>query len=308
MQKANDALERLSSAKNVLVVSGSRHGVNDYMRSGISRLVRDAQRFGWTLLVGDASGVDEEVIRVADKIGATVLVVGMTEHPRNGGSKQPDSYIIPVKVEDRRGYSARDRWMIRQAHKFVGIWNGTSRGTLNAFNTAKRLGLREGGALIRFAPAAEPIDYFPGTLPVVTILTDGSCRPNPGRGGWAAMLRCVDTGDTREITGCVPNATNQRMELIAVIEALRELKTRCEVNLCTDSSYVFHGFESIPAWQAKDWHKVANADLWQTLASLMHDHDLRPHYIPENERSDYDEEVVNAFKSVHKMALAAARA
>jgi ribonuclease HI len=308
MQKANIALERLSSAKNVLVVSGSRIGLNDYMCRGIARLVRDAARFGWLLLVGDAEGVDKEVIRVADELSTPVICVGMTELPRNGGSKQADSYIIPQKVDDRRGYAARDRWMIRQAHKFVGIWNGTSRGTPNAFNTAKRLGLREGGALFRFAPGAEPVGYFPGTLPIVTILTDGSCRPNPGRGGWAAMLRCVDTGDTKEIAGTVPNATNQRMELIAVIEALRELKTRCEVNLVTDSSYVYHGFESIPAWSAKDWRKVANADLWQTLAALMHNQDLRPHFVPESERSNYDEELVNAFNSVHKMALAAARA
>jgi ribonuclease HI len=125
----------------------------------------------------------------------------------------------------------------------------------------------------------------------VTIYTDGACKGNPGPGGWAALL--VYNGTEKEISGHVDNTTNNRMELQAVIEALRALKTPCRIDLYTDSSYVQKGMtEWLPAWRAKNWKKVMNVDLWQALAAEAEKHAVTWHWVRghdghvENERVD----------------------
>ncbi len=117
--------------------------------------------------------------------------------------------------------------------------------------------------------------------PSVVIFTDGSCRGNPGPGGWAAIL--AFRGQEREISGGEPATTNNRMELTAAIEALSALKRPCVVELHTDSQYVKNGITQwLPLWKARGWRTmtkgaVKNEDLWRRLdeARLRHQVDWR---------------------------------
>ena len=103
----------------------------------------------------------------------------------------------------------------------------------------------------------------------VVVITDGACLGNPGRGGWAAVLR--HGGSRKEIFGCEPHTTNNRMELKAAIEGLRALREHCEVEVVTDSEYVKNGITSwISAWKKRNWmtsqkKPVINRDLWELL-------------------------------------------
>jgi len=103
----------------------------------------------------------------------------------------------------------------------------------------------------------------------VVIYTDGACRGNPGPGGWGVVMRYRD--NHRTLNGFAAQTTNNRMELTAVIEALRALKRSCDVELHTDSKYVMQGIrEWIQTWKRNGWKTAArkpvkNADLWQQL-------------------------------------------
>lgn len=133
----------------------------------------------------------------------------------------------------------------------------------------------------------------------VEIYTDGACKGNPGPGGWGALLRSP-SGHEKELFGGELNTTNNRMELLAVIEALRVLKRPCTIALYLDSEYVRKGItEWIHGWKARDWRTaskqpVKNADLWQQLDVLTHqgDHDIVWHWVKghaghvDNERAD----------------------
>jgi ribonuclease HI len=129
------------------------------------------------------------------------------------------------------------------------------------------------------------------SLDEVIIYTDGACDPNPGPGGWAAVLR-FDKHE-KELTGSNPDTTNNRMELQAVIAALDALKRPCRVTLHTDSEYVQRGVtEWMPQWKAKGWRKVANRDLWEALDRATQRHTIDWHWVkghagnPLNERVD----------------------
>ncbi len=110
----------------------------------------------------------------------------------------------------------------------------------------------------------------------VQLITDGSCRGNPGPGGWAGILRF--NGHKREIFGSAPQTTNNRMELTAAIEGLRALKEPCEVEVVTDSEYVKNGITQwIHGWKRNGWKTaskkpVVNQDLWQELDALTSKH------------------------------------
>lgn len=131
---------------------------------------------------------------------------------------------------------------------------------------------------------------------MVEIFTDGACSGNPGPGGWAAILRW--RGEEREISGGEDSTTNNRMELAAVIEALKALKRRSRVAVHTDSTYVQKGMtEWLAGWKAKDFRMKGgkerpNADLWRELDALAARHDVSWHWVrghdghPENERAD----------------------
>jgi ribonuclease HI len=130
----------------------------------------------------------------------------------------------------------------------------------------------------------------------VEIYTDGACSGNPGAGGWGAVMRCA--GKEREISGGEAHTTNNRMEMMAAIEALNALKEPCKVAIYTDSQYVKNGItEWVKNWQRNGWKNaqkepVKNADLWQTLLAAVTPHDVSWHWVrghnghPENERAD----------------------
>jgi ribonuclease HI len=114
-------------------------------------------------------------------------------------------------------------------------------------------------------------------LPSVTIYTDGGADPNPGPGGWGAVLVHPETGRREELSGAEPRTTNNRMELTAAIRALAALRRRCRVDLHTDSQYLRRGItEWLPGWIARGWRRkdgeLQNEDLWRQLAAEVSRH------------------------------------
>lgn len=112
----------------------------------------------------------------------------------------------------------------------------------------------------------------------VEIYTDGACKGNPGPGGWGALLRYK--GAEKELWGGENDTTNNRMELLAVIQALNSLKRPCAIHLYTDSQYVQKGIsEWIHGWKARGWKTAAkepvkNADLWRLLDAATGQHQI----------------------------------
>jgi len=111
----------------------------------------------------------------------------------------------------------------------------------------------------------------------VTIYTDGACSKNPGPGGWGAILMYGE--HKKEIAGYAPSTTNQRMELTAVIEALKQLKEPCQVKVYSDSAYLINAFNQdwLVNWQRNGWKNsqkqdVENQDLWKELLVLVKRH------------------------------------
>ncbi|MEM0926536.1 MAG: ribonuclease HI [Planctomycetota bacterium] len=131
----------------------------------------------------------------------------------------------------------------------------------------------------------------------VALFTDGACSGNPGPGGWAFILRCLQTDKELERSSGDPQTTNNKMELQAVIEGLKALKEPCEVTLYADSSYVLQGMQSwIRGWKRRGWRRkegpVKNVDQWKELDRLMQSHTIRYEHVKghsghlENERCD----------------------
>lgn len=111
----------------------------------------------------------------------------------------------------------------------------------------------------------------------VDLYTDGACSGNPGVGGWGAIL--IYNGHEKEISGYNKDTTNNRMEIFAVIQGLKQLNQPCEVTVYSDSAYVCNAFLEnwIEDWQANNWKtkskdKVKNDDLWKLLLMQMEDH------------------------------------
>ena len=117
----------------------------------------------------------------------------------------------------------------------------------------------------------------------VEIYTDGACRGNPGPGGWGAALRYGDK--EKYLKGAMQETTNNRMELLAAIEALRALKRPSRVALYTDSKYVCDGINSwIAGWKKRNWRTAAkqpvkNVDLWQQLDAVAALHQIQWHWV-----------------------------
>jgi len=140
------------------------------------------------------------------------------------------------------------------------------------------------------APAKPP--------PHVQLFTDGACSGNPGPGGWAFILKHPFSGKSREGSGGELDTTNNRMELMAVIQGLSALTRPSSVELWSDSKYVLNGLKDwLKGWKAKGWRTAAkqpvkNVDLWQQLDELAAGHILTFHWVrghddhPENERCD----------------------
>ena len=136
-------------------------------------------------------------------------------------------------------------------------------------------------------------------MKTVEIYSDGACSGNPGPGGWGAVLRCQHPPAEREISGGEDHTTNNRMELTAIIEALRSLREPCRVSVFTDSQYVANAFRQnwIDRWQRNGWKTsarkpVKNHDLWLQLLESMAAHQVEWRWLkghaghPENERAD----------------------
>jgi ribonuclease HI len=132
--------------------------------------------------------------------------------------------------------------------------------------------------------------------PYVEIFADGACSGNPGAGGYGAVLK--SGRKEKELSGCDPMTTNNRMELTAVIKALEALKRPCRVKVVTDSNYVVQGMRSwIFRWLKNNWknaqkQEVINRDLWERLLNFSSLHEIEWEWIkghdgfPENERCD----------------------
>lgn len=134
-------------------------------------------------------------------------------------------------------------------------------------------------------------------MPAIEVFTDGACSGNPGAGGWGVILRYGEI--EKELSGGEENTTNNRMELTAVIEALKALKKECDITIYTDSRYVMDGVQEwMPNWKRNGWKTtnkkspVKNVELWQILDSLLSKHKIKWVWVkghnghPENERVD----------------------
>jgi len=133
-------------------------------------------------------------------------------------------------------------------------------------------------------------------LKTVEIHSDGACRGNPGPGGWGALLAWGD--EEKTLRGAETLTTNNRMELLAAIEALTALKHPCRVEFHTDSEYLRRGItEWLANWKRNGWKTsarkpVKNADLWQRLETAAAPHEVHWHWVkghsgnPGNERAD----------------------
>jgi ribonuclease HI len=134
--------------------------------------------------------------------------------------------------------------------------------------------------------------------PQVEIFTDGSCPRLGGPGGWAYILRNSSTGKELRRSGGLAETTNNRMELMGVIQALRSLPVPCRIILCSDSEYVLKGIlEWLPNWKRKNWiastkEPVKNVDLWKIIDELKSQHEITSKWVrghtghPENEWCD----------------------
>ena len=134
-------------------------------------------------------------------------------------------------------------------------------------------------------------------MPAIEVFTDGACSGHPGAGGWGVILRYGEI--EKELSGGEENTTNNRMELTAVIEALKALKKECDITIYTDSRYVMDGVQEwMPNWKLNGWKTtnkkspVKNVEQWQILDSLLSKHKIKWVWVkghnghPENERVD----------------------
>ncbi len=113
----------------------------------------------------------------------------------------------------------------------------------------------------------------------IQLITDGACLGNPGKGGWACILRYGE--HKRELFGCEGHTTNNRMEITAAIEGLKRLKESCSIEIITDSNYLKNGITVwIHGWKQKGWKTagkkpVVNQDLWMLLDELVKPHQIQ---------------------------------
>ena len=150
----------------------------------------------------------------------------------------------------------------------------------------------------------------------VVLFTDGACSGNPGPGGWAYILRHPESGRETVASDAEPHTTNNRMELTAVVEGLRQLKRPTVVELVTDSVYVGTGLaEWLPKWKAQGWRRkekgrfvpVKNEDLWRELDRLAGSHDIRFTHVAghsgHTENEECDRLAVAAYQELKRNGL-----
>ena len=127
----------------------------------------------------------------------------------------------------------------------------------------------------------------------IEIYTDGACSGNPGPGGWGTVL--IYKSIEKEFSGFMPDTTNNRMELFAVLQGLRHVKEPCEIDLYSDSAYFINAMTNgwLEQWQANNWKtsskkEVANIDLWKALAQEMAKHEIRFHKVKGHADNEYN--------------------
>ncbi len=146
-------------------------------------------------------------------------------------------------------------------------------------------------------------------MKTITLYTDGACSGNPGPGGWGAILLYKEV--KKELSGGDIMTTNNRMELMAVIQGLKALKEVCRVELYSDSKYVIDALEKgwAVSWRARGWRKAdkkmaLNADLWQELLELVEKHDVHLHWVKGHAENPYnnrcDEMAVAQWQKIKK--------
>jgi ribonuclease HI len=128
----------------------------------------------------------------------------------------------------------------------------------------------------------------------IIIYTDGSCDPNPGPGGWAALIIADDEEEL--LSGYDPQSTNNRMELMAAIQALKKIRNEEEIILYTDSQYVKKGItEWMDNWISRNWKRkggvLANVDLWKELAKETNKHEIEWRWVKAHNGHHYNERV-----------------
>ena len=131
---------------------------------------------------------------------------------------------------------------------------------------------------------------------MIYIYTDGACKGNPGEGGWGAILEFTD--ETNKIYGYQENTTNNRMEIVAAIEAIKLVKEESDIIIYTDSKYLMNGINTwIHSWKKNNWKtsgnkNVKNVDLWKAIDELNSKHSIKWNWVkghsgnPGNEMAD----------------------
>ena len=166
-------------------------------------------------------------------------------------------------------------------------------------NLPRDTGYEGSAAENRSGKLPEPTAVHTSASPAIKIYTDGSCLGNPGAGGWAALISRENDEPPLELSGGFRRTTNNRMEILSVIEALKALKNPSTVDLYSDSQYVCNAVSKgwISSWVKKTWctakrEPVKNQDLWEALLPELKRHKVTFHWIeghaghPENERCD----------------------
>lgn len=127
----------------------------------------------------------------------------------------------------------------------------------------------------------------------IEIYTDGACSPNPGAGGWGAILKMG--AHEREISGAVENATNNQMEMLAALKALEQLKKPCKVVLRTDSDYLCKGMQQdwVSKWENNNWETSSgstpkNIDLWKALREQDQKHEIEWEWVKGHSDNEYN--------------------
>lgn len=127
------------------------------------------------------------------------------------------------------------------------------------------------------------------------VYTDGSCEPNPGNGGWAAIIKTADMEVI--LTGAIQDTTNNRMEITAVLEVLKTVSVTTSIKFLTDSKYVVKGLRSVRNWASRDWKRkdgkeIANTDIWTKILMYLNYHDVEVEWVS-GHSSDIDNKRVD---------------
>jgi ribonuclease HI len=216
------------------------------------------------------------------------------QHPGQDVAIVAHNVVNRVLLCAMLGLENSDYWRIWQDTCAINVieWRHNMFIVLALNDTCHLRVLETRAPLTQAAPARERAEPYACK---VTIYTDGACQPNPGPGGWAALLLYGD--HEQVLSGSDADSTNNRMELQAAISALETLAEPCHVELYTDSTYLQQGITQwLERWIARGWRKsdrrpVLNVDQWQKLHALTQEHDVQWHWVRGHGRDRHNERV-----------------